>query len=222
MTGKHPYVVGTGGLVKAIQQFRKSLPQKIDASVLKKLGIAPKNESYLINALNFLKVIDSNGSPTAEGRATFTQHNDSVFAKKLSEMIKKAYMDLFTLHGEKSWTLGNNDLVTYFRQTDQTSGLVGSRQASTFQTLAAFIGHGEMPTARQSTLRKEKTGTTRIKVKTPRKPITTASLSPSLDIGSGGKNLGLTVRIEINLPANGDQETYDRIFKSIRENLLNG
>jgi hypothetical protein len=30
------------------------------------------------------------------------------------------------------------------------------------------------------------------------------------------------VRIEINLPADGDQETYDRIFKSIRENLLNG
>ena len=32
---------------------------------------------------------------------------------------------------------------------------------------------------------------------------------------------GLTVRIEINLPASGDQETYDRIFKSIRDNLLN-
>jgi hypothetical protein len=35
-------------------------------------------------------------------------------------------------------------------------------------------------------------------------------------------NVGLTVRIEINLPADGDQDTYDRIFKSIRENLLNG
>ena len=39
---------------------------------------------------------------------------------------------------------------------------------------------------------------------------------------SGNRNLGLTVRIEINLPATGDQETYDKIFKSIRENLLNG
>ena len=37
-----------------------------------------------------------------------------------------------------------------------------------------------------------------------------------------GKDVGLTVRIEINLPAVADQETYDRIFKSIRENLLNG
>ena len=34
--------------------------------------------------------------------------------------------------------------------------------------------------------------------------------------------LGLTVRIEINLPPSGDQATYDAIFKSIRANLLNG
>ena len=40
--------------------------------------------------------------------------------------------------------------------------------------------------------------------------------------GTGKRDLGLTVRIEINLPATGDQETYDKIFKSIRENLLNG
>jgi len=33
--------------------------------------------------------------------------------------------------------------------------------------------------------------------------------------------VGLTVRIEVNLPADGDQDTYDKIFKSIRENLLN-
>ena len=34
-------------------------------------------------------------------------------------------------------------------------------------------------------------------------------------------NFGLTVRIEINLPASGDQDTYDKIFKSIRSNLIN-
>lgn len=33
------------------------------------------------------------------------------------------------------------------------------------------------------------------------------------------KDMALTVRIEINLPANGSKETYDNIFKSIRANL---
>jgi hypothetical protein len=42
--------------------------------------------------------------------------------------------------------------------------------------------------------------------------------------GGGGseRTFGLTVRIEINLPSSGDQDTYDKIFKSIRENLING
>lgn len=39
---------------------------------------------------------------------------------------------------------------------------------------------------------------------------------------SSADKVGLTVRIEINLPAVDDQDTYDKIFKSIRENLLNG
>ena len=34
------------------------------------------------------------------------------------------------------------------------------------------------------------------------------------------RDMGLTVRIEINLPPAADKETYDHIFKSIRENLI--
>lgn len=30
----------------------------------------------------------------------------------------------------------------------------------------------------------------------------------------------MTVRIEINLPAEGSQETFDNIFKSIKANLI--
>jgi hypothetical protein len=46
------------------------------------------------------------------------------------------------------------------------------------------------------------------------------ALSPDVGAGEGrtdseNPNFGLTVRIEINLPATGDQETYDKIFKSI-------
>ena len=221
MAEKHPYISGPGGLVKAIKQFRSSLPPKIDASILKKLGIAPKNESYLINVLKFLNVIDDDGAPTADAQSTFTQNDDSVFGKKLSEMMKKAYSDLFSLHGENVWDLDSNALVTYFRQSDQTSAVVGTRQATTFQTLAALAGYGEVPSTRQSTPRKGETVATSTKEKTPKKPKTKAP--PTSNVGTGyGKDFGLTVRIEINLPADGDQATYDRIFKSIRENLLNG
>jgi hypothetical protein len=136
-------------------------------------------------------------------------------------MMKKAYSDLLSLHGEKVWDLDSNALVTYFRQSDQTSAVVGNRQATTFQTLAAFAGHGEVPSARQSTTRKGKSVANSTKEKTPKK--LKANERPLSNVGTGGgKDFGLTVRIEINLPADGNQATYDRIFKSIRENLLNG
>ncbi len=220
MADKHPYVTGTGGLVKSLNQFRSSLPGKIDASLLKKLGIAPKNESYLINVLKFLNAIDDDGIPTPETRSIFSQHDDATFAKKLSDMVKKAYSDLFSVHGDQAWGLDTEALVTYFRHTDQTSAVVGKKQASTFLTLAAFSGHGEVPSARQSTSKK-KSGKSNTIEKTDKERNTETKVV-STDDPKRRKDLGLTVRVEINLPADGDQETYDRIFKSIKENLLDG
>jgi hypothetical protein len=88
--------------------------------------------------------------------------------------------------------------------------------------LAGFSGHGEMPQSKTASPKK-------VKVKTDKHighakpkvdaPPTNKLTSPK---GEQEKPIGLTVRIEINLPADGDQETYDRIFRSIKENLLNG
>jgi hypothetical protein len=219
MADKHPYMSGGGALVKAIQHLRRSLPATIDASVLKKLGLAPKNESYLINILQFIKVIKEDGTPTDEARSVLTQHDDAAFAKEFGAIVKKAYADLFSLHGDKAWSLEQPALVTYFRQADRTSAVVGTRQATTFQTLAALSGRREEPTPSAPPSRKEKP--VKQKAKTEKKEIGTAKTT-RLDMGvSKSRDLGLTVRIEINLPASGDQETYDKIFKSIRENLLN-
>jgi Family of unknown function (DUF5343) len=220
MADKHPYMSGGGALVKAIQYLRKSLPARINASVLRKLGLAPKNESYLINILQFIKVIKEDGTPTDEARSVFTQHDDAAFSKGFSAMVKKAYTDLFSLRGDDTWSLDLPTLVTYFRQSDQTSDVVGTRQATTFQTLAALSGHREEPAPSAPASRKEKPVKQKAKTEKEKEiPIDKATL---LEVGGAkGRHLGLTVRIEINLPASGDQETYDKIFKSIRENLLN-
>lgn len=218
MAEKHPYISGGGALVRAVNHFRRSLPTTIDADILKKLGLAPKNESYLINTLKFVGIIGEDGAPTPEAREVFVQHDDTAFQHKLAQMIEKAYADLFSLHGEGTWELDHSALVTYFRHNDQTSAIVGSRQASTFQILASIAGHGDLTEARTSAGRKGKEPPNRVETKSPKR----AAAAPSdLNRRAGNGNIGLTVRIEINLPAAGDQATYDRIFKSIRDNLLN-
>jgi len=231
MADKHPYVNGTGVLVQVLDHLKKSFPAKLSAEVLKKLGFAPKNESYIINTVRFLKLIDDEGARTDKAQKTFTLHDESTFQKEFSDIVKAAYADLFSLHGDGAWNLDDSKLITFFRQTDQSSQLVGSRQASAFKALATYAGH-----ASSSTPVKTKTTKRDTKPSVPKKPnSTTKSAAVSIDqplrtdTGTSGgapdmgnRNLGLTVRIEINLPATGDQETYDKIFKSIRENLLNG
>ncbi len=156
MAEKHPYMSGGGALTKAIEHLRSSLPSTIDASVLKKLGLAPKNESYLINILQFIRVIREDGTPTDEARSVFAQHDDMAFAKAFCEMVKNAYSDLFSLHGDKAWVLDQSALVTYFRQADKTSPVVGTRQATTFQTLSELCGQREAVTSCPSSARKGK------------------------------------------------------------------
>lgn len=218
MAERHPYISSQGALVQVIKHLRDSFPAVITSDTLKKLGFAPKNESFMLNILRFLKIIDENGNRMSEAQKVFTQHDNSVFEKQFSELVKSAYKNLFDLRGEKAWNLDTDALITFFRSSDHTTALVGKFQASTFQVLSALSGHGAPPAPKKSGA---------IKKATTKKPISKEATTPPRvepPISSpkvNKRDLGLTVRVEINLPADGNQETYDRIFKSIRENLLN-
>jgi len=221
---KHPYVSGTGVLVQVLGHLKKSFPTTFDADVLRKLGFAPQNESYIINTIRFIKLIDENGARTPAAQKTFTLHDSTAFARAFSDLVKSAYVDLFRLHGDNAWNLDSARLITYFRQTDQSSELVGTRQANTFKALSTYAGKVEapMPSARTKT---KSPSSAKSKAKPPAKPVVKdnrdSNVVPRGIQDNGDRNFGLTVRIEINLPASGDQDTYDRIFKSIRANLIN-
>jgi len=215
MSDKHPYVTAPGHVPQVLNQFRKTFPTKVDADTLRKLGLAPKNESYIINLLRFLGLIDSDGNKTDLALQVFTQHDDNLFQKEFSKVIRESYKDLFELHGENAWELDRDSLITFFRSADGTSERVGKLQASTFQRLSSLAGYGEpavQSKTRKASRRTSADAKTRAVKKAPSEQTPTSRV----------QGIGLTVRIEINLPADGDQETYNRIFKSIREYLLNG
>ncbi len=221
MADKHPYMSGSAGVVQAVNHLRKQFPAQVTAETLRKLGIAPNNETYVINILRFIKIIDDEGKETQKASSVFTKHHDQEFQEGFAEMLEEAYSDLFALHGEGTWELATDSLISFFRESDHTSAIVGQRQASTFQTLAALSGHGEVP-IKKSGARSQRTEKKQTKMavnKTGPQPKAINADEPRLPQKS--RDVGLTVRIEINLPAAADQETYDRIFKSIRENLLN-
>lgn len=226
MANKYPYVASAGPLVKTIAHLRKSFPKEVTADTLRKLGVAPKNESYAINTLRFLGVIDEEGKKVDEKAQAFVQHQDDAFAAEFGKVVREAYEELFELHGDATWTLDRNSLTQFFRTTDHSSDVVGTRQAGTFAALAALSGHADVPTPKATTVTKKPSAasatTSKEKTNGRKESSPTGSKPSGVTDAKHQPPVGLTVRIEVNLPASGDQETYDRIFQSIRKNLING
>jgi uncharacterized protein DUF5343 len=220
MSDKHPYMSGSAGLMQAVNHLRRSFPAQVTAETLKKLGIAPNNETYVINILRFINVLDEAGNKTAQAASVFAKHDTTEFQKAFTEMIAAAYSGLYELHGAETWNLATDKLISYFRETDHTSSLVGQRQAGTFQALAALSGHGEIPATKIGTPARTERKQSQSVIPRVSNRVSSAKKDDG-DTKALSSNVGLTVRIEVNLPVSGDQETYDRIFKSIRENLLN-
>jgi hypothetical protein len=222
MADKHPYVTSPGPLIQVVNHLRNTFPASLTADTLRKLGYAPKNESYIISTLRFLGVIDEDGNKTEPGGKTFSLHGDKDFQQGFERLVKEAYKGLFGLHGDKAWSLDTGQLITFFRQNDQSSAIVGKRQASTFMALAGIAGHRDIAENKASQ-KANKNAKPKKHSPTPKTQNARENDGgPRSGSNAGNRDVGLTVRIEINLPAEATQDTYNRIFKSIRENLLNG
>src|SRR5688572_7534226 len=106
MATKHPYTSsGSGAIVQTINHLKKSFPATVTADTLKKLGIAPNNEAYIIGILRFIGVIDAEDKKTSKATSVFSKHNHEEFQKGLSDLVETAYKDLFSLHGKDAWNL---------------------------------------------------------------------------------------------------------------------
>lgn len=115
------------------------------------------------------------------------------------------------------------ELIGYFRSADKTSEIIGTRQAAVFRVFATTAGFAE---PNGNTVAPKK-GVDRV-AKSPKAPKKARAVALGVatnddakaDNRKSGRDMALTVRVEINLPAGGTRETYDHIFKSIRANLL--
>ncbi|HZH42395.1 MAG TPA: DUF5343 domain-containing protein [Gemmatimonadales bacterium] len=213
-----PYATTVNGLSTTIRQLRSAFPAKVNADTLKKLGIAAGNESSILQTLRFLDLVGDEGDKNAEAAKAFLISDDAEFGKAFGVLVRKAYGALFEHLGNDAWTADKGRLITFFRGSDSTSARVGEQQAVTFLALAGFAGHGAPPRpaanggARPAGAPKHRAPTGRAVAK----PVPMAVPAPG-----GIGPLSVSVRIELNLPVTEDQGVYDKIFRSIRENLVN-
>jgi hypothetical protein len=215
----HPYISGVGNITQMIGFLRKNFPATVTSDTVKKFQLASNNESYVINALQFIGLIDEKGNRTNRGHEVLTKVDEDEFKSAFEGLIRDAYKDLFDLRGDDVWTMSKDQLIGYFRSTDKTSDVIGTRQAAVFQAFRKLAGR-EQAVGTQATARTAKLKAA-TKPRTPKtKTQTEAQLPNRPTLDNPQRDMSLTVRIEINLPAEGSQETYDSIFKSIKANLL--
>ncbi|EJJ25838.1 DUF5343 domain-containing protein [Rhizobium sp. CF142] len=219
----HPYISGPGNITQMIGFLRKNFPATVSSETVKKYQLASNNESYVINALQFLGIIDEEGKRTDKGHEVLLLPPGN-FEKAFGSLVREAYADLFEIRGEDAWTLTKGELTAYFRTNDKTSEVIGGRQAGVFLAFSALAGNEQQPTATKPRApapggNSKAARAKPVKAKqanTVTGPVTVSAPHTT----STKRDMALTVRIEINLPAEGSQETYDNIFKSIKANLL--
>lgn len=231
----YPYIPGQAPLMSAVAQLRKGFPSKVDAGYLQRFNIAPGNESYVISILRFLGLIGEDGN-RVESKTDYFFGNDDSFQSGLESTLRTAYAQLFNEMGDGALEAERTELVHWFRAFDKTSEVVGQRQATTFQTLAALAGHGDLRGTRSSGPRKTAAAPGVTDKRSASKRIEPKKASPAArregdssgpgggagpNVGMNGtQGVGLTVRIEVNLPPSGDAATYDAIFASIKKHLM--
>ena len=109
MADKHPYVSTIGGLSKAITQFRSTFPATVNANTLKSLGIAPNNESYVINTFRFLGFIDDDARKQMQQEQCFHIMTMRNFLKHLPQGSKKLTLGFLNYMAIRAgvWTTTN-------------------------------------------------------------------------------------------------------------------
>ena len=223
----YPYnVSGNAHLRNIIKKLRSNFLNEISKETMQKLGIAPNGENLILKTLKFIKLFDDDGKPILESETLFTEQDDEKFQLGFAKIVKTAYAELFKLHKEEDvWNLNDSELTTFFRGADRNSAATAKKQVQTFKVFKEFSGKKEAKTTRAApTKPSASTKSNTIKKDTPKsntsKPAT-VPVSVGQDQLKPSGNFALSVRIEVNLPSDGTKETYDNIFKSIRENLIN-
>jgi Family of unknown function (DUF5343) len=206
-----------------VAYLRKNFPPTVTSDTVKKFSLASNNESYVINALQFIGAIDQDGKRTDTGQNVFVLGDDQ-FPVAFEALVRAAYKDLFELRGDDAWTMTKAQLTAYFRTADKTSDAIGSRQAGVFIVFRNLAGHEQSADAAapKSSAKPKQPKTKPAAAKPAKTTGSEKTKADAIEVGgaNGRRDMALTVRIEINLPAGGSKETYDNIFKSIRANLI--
>jgi len=180
-------------------------PERFSYRFLQTLEFKSTNDRLLVGILKDLDFIDADGVPQPR---YFEFLDKSRSRKVLTEAIREAYSDLFSVHKEAHKLTADdakNKLRTLYAGTKKDT--VIGKIAKTFTALCEYADF--TTTAKKEVPKKEDKKTEISKEEQQNK----IPIKPSVSLDS------LQYHINIVLPESRDQAVYDAIFKSLRDHL---
>lgn len=208
LDGDLTYNSTPGGLERTLRAIiTAQKPQKVDAKYIQTtLAVKGGTGSNQVASLKKLGIINSDGSPT-EIYDRF--RNDNMRSHAAFAMLKKGYAAIFEVnaHAHKASEDEVQNIIAQVTGLDKDDPLIKTIH-SCYDKVRNFIDPSinvyETPTD---------------DIKGDNLSSDTQTVQSTTNSGAVG-TIGLNYQINIVLPQSGNIETYDMIFRSLRNNLL--
>lgn len=207
LSGDLTYSSTPGGLERVLQGIIKAQkPQKVDSNYISTvLAVTGGTGRAQLPLLKKLGVIEAGGSPTSlydEFR------NEKKRSRAAFRMLQNGYKSMFEVnaHVHKAEESEVENIIAQVTGADADDPIIHTIYAC-FDKVRKFIN----PAENVYDLEKDVDPDADKQRERPK---------PDSDEESSGRKIGLTYQINIVLPQSGNIDTYNMIFRSLRENLL--
>jgi len=192
--------------VSSLEDFLKKMatrpePPKVTQEYLKSIGYTSSSDRQTIPVLRFIKFIDNEGVPTP----FFKQFRDTRKSRAImAQAMRESYAELFETVSNPCQAT-NEDLDNFFRTKTGRGETMLEITVNTFKSLCTFADFAAAPATITPTLPT---------------PVPAPMPSPVVQLPITREGVTVNVNIRLELPATQDATVYDKIFESLRKNLL--
>lgn len=197
---KYPFTPGPENVVELFQKIQSMgvTKNKINTAYLKSIGFKSSYDTYLPRVLKQLGFVGSDGLPTDKWKAYGVKKERG---HVMASALKNAYADLFDTY-PNAYKENDSVLFDFFKgntgAADRETGLM----LKTFQNLCALADFEAIPA--EAVVSEPLTS-----------PREEAARIPTVAPG-----LTVNINVQLTLPATDDETVYDKLFASLKRNLL--
>ena len=194
-----PYSPKPASVVRFLERMQSmGVPDKVTVRYIESVGFKAKNDRRIVGILKALGFLDPSGVPTERWR----DYRDTSRAPKvLAEGMGEAYSELLGVYPD-AYRRDNEALIDFFKSKTEVAETTVRLMVRTFKILCGLADFEGIA------------GPARSQEKVSPEPTVVIPATVR------GREVSVTVNIQLVLPATKDGSIYDSVFESLKKHIL--